>query len=63
MKENNVELVDLPLEEMVTVEGGAPRTTCAIIGVVTVAAAVSQQWWAVAGMGVAGYANGCFSSW
>jgi hypothetical protein len=60
MTNDRKKLTPLASDELMAISGGAERYTCALLGGLTVAAAIGQQWWAVGGALVASYANGCF---
>ncbi len=49
-------------QEMIVIEGGMQRYTCAMLGGLTAAAFIAGQWWAVAGGLIAAYNGGCFET-
>jgi hypothetical protein len=53
-------LAGLTAQEMLSIEGGVERYTCAMLGGLTAAAFLAGQWWAVAGGMIAAYNVGCF---
>ena len=53
-------LVDLTRDEMLQIEGGTERYTCAMVGGFTAVALLAGQWWAVAGGLITAYNAGCF---
>ncbi len=57
-----INLVDLTKDEMLLIEGGTERYTCAMVGGFTAVAFLAGQWWAVAGGLITAYNAGCFQS-
>jgi hypothetical protein len=57
---NTVGLVELTEDEMLAVEGGMERYSCALVGGFTAVAFLAGQWWAVAGGVITAYNAGCF---
>ncbi len=55
-------LAGLTPQEMLVIEGGMQRYTCAMLGGLTAAAFIAGQWWAVAGGLIAAYNGGCFET-
>ena len=53
-------LTNLTAQEMLRIEGGMARYTCAMLGGLTAAAFLAGQWWAVTGGLIAAYNGGCF---
>ncbi len=54
-------IVCLTPQEMLSIEGGMARYTCAMLGGLTAAAFLAGQWWAFAGGMIATYNGGCFN--
>ncbi|HYK87201.1 MAG TPA: hypothetical protein VE398_00410 [Acidobacteriota bacterium] len=57
-----INLVDLTRNEMLLIDGGTERYTCALVGGFTAVAFLAGQWWAVAGGLITAYNAGCFQS-
>jgi hypothetical protein len=53
-------LANLTAEEMLGIDGGMTRYTCAMLGGLTAAAFLAGQWWAFTGGLIAAYNGGCF---
>lgn len=54
-------LVELTMDELLNVRGGAAQYTCALLGGLTAAGYLAANPWVFVGGLIAAYANDCFS--